>query len=132
MSAPGKKDAFVMPSITGNPAVDSLLRGALVAATMGITTVIVTWLNAHGFYDPNYGLMISGAIFSTLCTIAVMAWGYVNAKLTKRAVVVQTVVAATTGEVPHAVTKAITPADEVAITKELNKAQIRKEAAANE
>jgi hypothetical protein len=116
----------VMPSITGNPLIDTLIRSALIAVATAIGAVIVTWLNAHGFNDPNLGTMVTGAILSVLAVIAVGAWGYINAKLTRQRVVATTAVAAATGVIPTPVVAITKPADEAAITAALNKAQLSK------
>ena len=81
MSAPGSP----LPSITGNQSIDRLIRSGLLAVAAGATGVIVTWLNAHGFHDPNLSLMISGAIVSTLTGAAIVAWGWINGKNTEAA-----------------------------------------------
>lgn len=75
----------LLPSITGNPSWDRLIRSGLLVAAGSITAIIVTWLNAHGFKDPNIDLMVSGAVFSGLSTAAVVVWGYVNSKNTETA-----------------------------------------------
>ena len=67
--------------ITGNPAIDGVILKLLTAAAAGLTGIILTWLTAHGFSDPNLGLMLSGAVFSVLCTIAVTAWGFFQSKV---------------------------------------------------
>lgn len=82
MSSPGNQ---IVPSITGNQAYDRLIRSAALTVAAGATGVIVTWLNAHGFHDPNLSLMVSGAIVTTLTAVAVTAWGWVNGKNTEAA-----------------------------------------------
>lgn len=85
MSDPGTASSL-LPSFTGNQAVDRLIRSALLSIAAGITGVIVTWLNAHGFHDPNLSLMISGAIVSILSAFAIVAWGWVNGRNSETAV----------------------------------------------
>ena len=82
MSNPGTP---ILPSITGNQAADRLIRSAILAIAAAATGVIMTWLNAHGFHDPNLSLMISGAIVSVLGAAAVMIWGYINGARTEAA-----------------------------------------------
>ncbi len=65
-----------IPTITGYPGIDSLVRTALVAASAAAAGIIVGWLNAHGFNDPNLSLMLSGVIFGVLTTLAVAFWGW--------------------------------------------------------
>lgn len=65
-------------SLTGNPAVDNLIRTALLSGSVALTAIIVTWLGAHGFTDPNLNLLISGAIFSVLAAGATALWGYLR------------------------------------------------------
>lgn len=74
-----------LPSITGNQGWDRLIRSVILAASAGSTGVIVTWLNAHGFHDPNLSLMVSGAVFAILTTVAITVWGWINGKNTEAA-----------------------------------------------
>jgi len=67
-----------VPTITGNPGLDSLIRSALIAAAAALTGIMLTWLNAHGFSDPNLNLLLSGAVLTVLTTAAVAAWGYLK------------------------------------------------------
>lgn len=67
-----------VPSITGNNGLDSLIRSGLIGASGAITGVILTWLNAHGFNDPNLNLMVSAAIFALLVAGATALWGYLK------------------------------------------------------
>ena len=67
-----------VPTITGNPGIDSLIRSALIAAAAALTGVMLTWLNAHGFNDPNLNLLLSGAVLTVLTTAAVALWGYLK------------------------------------------------------
>jgi hypothetical protein len=79
MSNPGTTQP-ILPSITGNAKWDGLIRGVLLSVSAAATATIVTWLNAHGFSDPNLQVMISGAIFTALSTVAIIVWGYINRK----------------------------------------------------
>jgi hypothetical protein len=114
------KPVSVIPSITGYPQLDTMIRYALLAAAAAITGIIVTWLNAHGFTDPNLTLMVSGAVISVLGIAAVFVWGFVQNKLLKTSVVAHVVSAARTGNIPATVQAAITPAVEIKITDDLN------------
>lgn len=66
---------FAALVITGNPAIDSLIRYGLVAALAGVTGIIGSWLNRHGMTDPNLLVMISGGIASLLGALVMAAWG---------------------------------------------------------
>ena len=78
MSNPGASKLQLLV-ITGNPTIDAVLRYALVAACAAGTGVITTWLNAHGFNDPNLSLMVGGAVASTLGGLVLALWGIVKA-----------------------------------------------------
>lgn len=78
MSNPGASKLQLLV-VTGNPTVDAVIRYALVAACAAATGVITTWLNAHGFNDPNLSLMIAGAVASTLAVIVLALWGIIKA-----------------------------------------------------
>lgn len=80
MSNLGTPTTPILPSITGNVAIDGLIRGTLLSISAATTAVIVTWLNAHGFNDPNLTVMISGGVFSALSVVAIMGWGWISHK----------------------------------------------------
>ena len=67
--------------ITGNPAFDGIILKILTAGAAALTGIILTWLNAHGFNDPNLKLMLSGAVLSVLCMVAVTIWGFIQSKV---------------------------------------------------
>lgn len=115
----------LIPSITGSPQLDTFIRYGILAAAAALTGVIVTWLNAHGFTDPNLAVLISGATVSFLSAIAVVVWGYLQNRKTQQAVVQHVVTAAITSTIPPAVKAAITPEQEVAITNALNTGQLK-------
>lgn len=81
MSSNGVPASPTSLSITGNPAIDGLILKGLMAGAAAITGVILTWLNAHGFSDPNLNLMLSGAILSVLAMAATAVWGYINSRV---------------------------------------------------
>lgn len=63
---------------TGNPALNSLIQRGLLLATGGITVWITAWLSAKGWYDPNFGWLITVAVFGFLSAIAVLIWGWIK------------------------------------------------------
>ena len=67
--------------MTGNPAIDGLILKGLTVVAAALAGIIYGWLRAHGFSDPNLSLMISGAILSVLCTVAVFVWGWFVSKI---------------------------------------------------
>lgn len=93
----------LVPSITGNPAADTVIRNSIIAASGAAAGIIVTWLNAHGFNDPNLSLMVSGAVAAVMSTVAAMAWGWWQTHQSQLAIVNNTIHAAVTGEVPVAI-----------------------------
>jgi len=111
----------ILPSITGNQAIDRLIRSALIAIAAGATGVIVTWLNAHGFRDPNLSLMISGAIVSILSAIAVTVWGYINGKHSETAAKCA-VVAGVQAGIAHAEDTSVPTTPITAVSPEVAKA----------
>jgi len=100
---PTPEKAPLVPSVTGNPATDSIIRNCIVATSAAAAGVMVTWLNAHGFNDPNLSLMISGAIAAVLSAAAAALWGWWAAHMSQAAIVNNTVRAALTQEVPAAI-----------------------------
>src|SRR6185312_8845680 len=81
MASPGTPTTPTSLSITGNPAIDGLILKGILAIAAAATGVILTWLNAHGFNDPNLNLMVSGIIVSILAMGATAAWGWMNSKI---------------------------------------------------
>ena len=100
---PTPSNAALVPTVTGNPAADTIIRNTIIGLSGAIAGVIVTWLNAHGFNDPNLTLMVSGAIAAVLSFLAATAWGWWATHMSQAAIVNNTVHAALTGEVPLSV-----------------------------
>lgn len=138
---PAEANAPVLPFTTGSTGMDSITRSVIIGVSGAITGIIVGWLNAHGFNDPNLTVLVSGAIFATLAGVAGAAWGYIQQKRVKASVVERTIAAAATRSVapeiihsanPEQLQRIIdtgvakTPAAEVALTAALNKAQAAK------
>lgn len=90
----------VIPSITGNPMLDTILAGSITGAGGLITGIAVGWLNAHGFNDPNLGTYIGSAVTGTLVSIAVIIWRLMGDKKTEVAVADHVIEAAATGQIP--------------------------------
>lgn len=104
MSNPGNNNApSMIPTITGNPAIDTLLRNAIISLAAGLTGILVTWLNSHGIKDPNLTVVLSGAIVSALVAVAGIVWGIWQTRQSQQAIVNNTIHAALTGEVSQAV-----------------------------
>lgn len=81
MSNPGTPAPTTTLSITGNPEIDGLILKGLMAGSAAIAGVILTWLNAHGFNDPNLNLMLSGAVLSVLAMVATAIWSFIKSRL---------------------------------------------------
>lgn len=81
MSNPGTSSVSKAFALTGNPAIDGLIIRVLASAAAAIAGIIATWLNAHGFHDPNLKLMLSGLLLSLLCGGGSLIWGFVLAKI---------------------------------------------------
>lgn len=119
----------LIPSITGNPLLDTLLRGALLAGSAYVTAILVTWANAHGFTGPNVSLEIGAAVLSTMVTVAVFAWSFIQTKLNQLSVAQHVITTQATGVIPENVKIAAIKApsiSEVEITKALNNAEATK------
>jgi hypothetical protein len=105
----------LVPTVTGNPAADTLIRNGIIAASGAAAGIIVTWLNAHGFNDPNLTLMVSGAVAALLSGVAATAWGWWQTHQSQAAIVNNTVHAALTGEVPESIISKATEAQAQAV-----------------
>lgn len=142
-----------LPTITGNPKLDAMLRNALIAVSASLATAIVAWLNAHGIMTwlDAYGVvawlsqmgmsplaLIFGAIFSFLLLVAGFVWSLIQQNLARASIATQVMHAAKTAQVSPAVIKDATveqaqefsnvaakqsPETEQAITAKLNNAE---------
>ena len=66
--------APAVPSITGNPVIDSAIRSLVMTIGASLSTVLIGFLAAHGVNNANLDGQIPvlvGAILSLLVTIAV-------------------------------------------------------------
>jgi hypothetical protein len=129
----------VLPFTTGSTRMDSMLLSVLIGASGIATGLIVGWLNAHGFSDPNLTLLVSGMVFSLLAGVVGGAWSYFKQKQAQDSVVERTIAAATSGSIapeiihaanPQQLQRIVTagvaksPEAEKALTVALNKAQL--------
>lgn len=105
----------LVPTVTGNATVDTALRNLTITLSAAVTAMIMTFLNQHGFNDPNLTLLISGAVASTITAIAAIAWGIWSTRQSQKAIINNTVHAALTGEVSAAIISKATPAQAQAI-----------------
>lgn len=119
----------VLPFTTGSPGMDSLVRSGLIAASIGATGLIVGFLNAHGFRDPNLPVYVGGAVLGVFGGIFGAAWGWLQQKKAKTVIAQHIVQAAVSGTAPPAAiaeVKKVAPAlAEEAETAALNKAQLK-------
>jgi len=99
----GADKRALIPSITGNPLLDTAIRVVLTSASAAITALIVKHLADMGFSDPDLKAEIGAAVFSTLVGAATVTWSIVQTHLNQMSVVQHTVDALATGEVSDAV-----------------------------
>lgn len=114
----------VIPSITGSPQLDTAIRYGLITGSTFVTGIIVGWLNAHHFVDPNLTVIVGGAVLTVMTAAATMFWGFLQNRMATASVVDHVTTAAITGTIPANVIAAATPAQEVKITEALNTAQL--------
>jgi hypothetical protein len=110
MTSPAGAPAPVLPFTTGSPGMDSLVRSGIIALAGIITGAMVGWLNREGFTDPNLSLVVGTAIFGVLAAFAGAAWGFLQQKMTRSAVVDHVVAAAASGQVSAEIVKTANPA----------------------
>ena len=65
----------IIPTVTGNPALDGLIRSILTAASMFAAGWLVVQFKIT---DPNLSLLIGGAVFSVLLAVVMAAWSYIK------------------------------------------------------
>src|ERR1017187_10114864 len=105
--------APVLPFTTGSPGMDSIIRSAVIGIAGFLTGIILTWLNKHGVMTwlNAYGVvawlseqglsipvLVGGAVFSALLTLAGAAWGFYQQNIAKKFIVDHVVTAAATGQ----------------------------------
>lgn len=95
----------IVPAITGNPFIDTALRVLLTSAAAAITAIIVTWLAAHGYNDPNMALMVGGGVLSVLIGAVTVIWSFLQTKLNQTNTVHQVINAVATGVIPDNIMK---------------------------
>lgn len=114
MAAPADKP--VIPTLTGNPVIDSMIGAALVSASTALATVCVTWMNSHGFQGADQ-TQIFGAIFGILGLISTVIWRWVQTRKIQPAVADHVITAAATGVIPDSVMKEAVKAPSISETK---------------
>lgn len=97
------KPEQVLPFTTGSAGMDSITRSIIIGISGAVTGIIIGFLNAHGFNDPNYTVMVGGAVFSAMAAIAGGVWGWYAQHRAKASVVRQVITAADTGIVPPSI-----------------------------
>lgn len=110
----------LVPTLTGNPVIDTMLGSALMAAATFLATTSVTWMNSHGFTNVTVE-QATGAILGILGMIATAAWRYVQSKKTKTAIADHAITAAATGVIPYSIVKEAVSAPSISDT-EISKA----------
>lgn len=106
----------VIPTLTGNPVIDSMIGAALVSASTALATICVTWMNAHGFQGADQ-TQVFGAIFGLLGLVATVVWRFVQTRKIKPAVADHVITAAATGVIPDSVMKEAVKAPSISDTK---------------
>lgn len=98
----------LLPSLTGNPALDSILTK--VAASLGgaLAAIAVPWLVKHGVAGIDAGT-ITEATASVVLTVVAVVWGLAQKNGAEGAVVQHALDAAATGTVTPAVAAAANP-----------------------
>lgn len=119
----------IIPSITGYPAIDTLVGAVLVSGSTMLATTCVTWMNAHGFTDVTVA-QVSGVLLGAFVTVATIIWRMLQTNKTKTAVADHVITAAATGQIPDSILKEAVKApaiSEIKIEQALNNAQTIKE-----
>ena len=109
-----------VPSITGNPVLDTAMRSLLLAIGGGAASILISVLAKYGVTDANLNAQLPTLIATFLTILAtglVGAWSVRTKKTAVSAVVEQSLLAAVSGTVPDAV-KALASASQLeTITK---------------
>lgn len=119
----------VIPSITGYPQLDTLLRGAIIAGSSYLTARCIDWMNLHHLTNSDLQITVGGAILSSMILVATLVWGQIQTRLNKLSAVQHVITAAATGTISDEVKVAAIKApsiSEVEITKALNNAEVLK------
>lgn len=95
-----------VPSITGNPVVDTAFKAVILPVAASLSTVLIGYLTSHGITNANLDAQIPvlvTAVLTSLVTIGVGVWMVISKRTTVNAVITQSIEAAQTGVVPDAV-----------------------------
>jgi predicted membrane-bound spermidine synthase len=116
MSYPGSNPT--VPSITGFPVIDTLLKWAIGLVAMGFATWTMGWLSAHGYqnkYITSENLLL--VVVPALIALATAVWAAISKYRTIFAFVEQVLEAAKTATVPHETRKLATPTQSIRIDR---------------
>ena len=106
----------IIPSITGNPVIDTMLGAGLISVSTALATTSVTWMNAHGFQGGD-ATQITGVILGVLVLVATTVWRFVASKKAKTSVADHVITAAATGQIPDSIIKEAVKAPSIPDTK---------------
>lgn len=115
MSDPVK--APIVPTITGNPQLDTFIRYTAAHVGMIVAATSVAWMDAHGFDTKaltanglDMSFLISTTVGGILMSTLAYVWGAISTRQSQTAITMNTALAAMTGNVPEAIAAKL-PAD---------------------
>lgn len=89
----------LIPSISGNPLVDTVVAGFITGAGGVITGFCMSFLVKHNMAGPGVEEAIYGAVTGTLVSLAIIAWRVVVGNKTKVIIAEHVIDATATGEI---------------------------------
>lgn len=100
----------LVPTLTGNPQMDTAIRYGASKLGMAAAGAAVAWMDAHGWDSKalakdgiDISVLITTAVVGVVMALATWVWGQLSTKWSQAAIVNNTVSAALTGEVPAAI-----------------------------
>lgn len=95
-----------VPSFTGDPVIDGALRSIIMILGGSISTMLVSYLAAHGINNANVSAQIPiivVTLLSTVVTLGAAIWANNAKRAAVAAVIDNAIAAASTGQVPDGV-----------------------------
>ena len=99
--------AALVPTVTGNPVLDTFVGHTLTAVSAAVATAAVVWGDAHGFNSAallkdgiNLSMIYGAVVFATLSGAFSYGWAWLRTHRSQNAIIDGVVNAAITGIVP--------------------------------
>ncbi len=122
LTNPTPEKTALVPTVTGNPMVDTFVGHTLTAVSAAVATAAVVWGDSHGFNSAalakdgiNLGVIYGAVIFAALSGAFSYAWAWLRTHRSQNAIIDGVFNAAISGIVPAPVAAKMTMAQAQAV-----------------